>query len=227
MTEDFKIKVKYSENDFRILSDQVMVGILKDYLTTPNITVIYNLLQMMTDRGYAPKYTKDEIIFTHKETDHIIIFVNIICFSVNIECIKFFISKITDIRHHFIIIYTKSITNTAKRIINELYEFDKSLLKVKDKQLVISGEIKLTKPDKHIVFEAFSDKEFKYNPTQHELVPKHTQLSKEESEVFLKKYPYIPIISRTDVISKWYNFKKSRVIEIKQKDGEISYRRVT
>ena len=85
MTEHFKLPVKYSENDFRILSDPSMLGILKDYLNTPNIFVIYNLLQMMTDRGYAPKYTKDEIVFTHKETGHIVIFVNIICFSVNIN----------------------------------------------------------------------------------------------------------------------------------------------
>jgi len=58
-----------------------------------------------------------------------------------------------------------------------------------------------------------------FNITKHNLVPKHSIVSKEELDLLLNKYNipniyYLPLISRDDVIVKYYNFKPGTVLKI-------------
>jgi DNA-directed RNA polymerase subunit H (RpoH/RPB5) len=228
MNEDmFKIKIKYTKTQKYILSNKEILKILfSDDVT--HLNEIYNLFQMMYDRGFTlDKFNKEDIKFKNTETGDEIFYINNISPSVNIDCLKYYLSKINKNRHHFIIVYQKSITNIANKFIKELNKIDRNHISGSKNTITISGNITFTPTDHKVTIETFSLKELILNPTIHILVPKHKSLSEKGSEEFLKKYPKIPLILRSDPISKWYNFKRGRVIEITYPNGEITYRRVT
>lgn len=63
-----------------------------------------------------------------------------------------------------------------------------------------------------------------YNPLKSNLVPRHIRLSEEESNEIKATYGIkIPVLLRTDVISKWYNFQKGDIIKIIRPDA-VMYR---
>ena len=73
--------------------------------------------------------------------------------------------------------------------------------------------------------ELFTYDELNYNITKHHLVPKHTKLSPEERSSFVSTYgENIPIIKKTDPISRYWCFKTGDIIKIDRNDGTISYR---
>jgi len=76
-----------------------------------------------------------------------------------------------------------------------------------------------------LTIEKFSADELQYNPTKHELVPKHTLLSSEEAELNTGKIngKFYPVLLRTDVIVRFYNFPRGSMIEIND-DGFIRYK---
>lgn len=77
--------------------------------------------------------------------------------------------------------------------------------------------------DKNI--ELFNYNELMYNITKHHLVPKHTKLSSEERLSFVSTYgDNIPIIKKTDPVSRYWCFKPGDIIRINRNDGTISYR---
>ena len=60
-----------------------------------------------------------------------------------------------------------------------------------------------------------------FNITKHNLVPKHSEVNKEELEKLLNTYNipniyHLPLISKDDVIVKYYNFKPGTVLKIER-----------
>ena len=65
----------------------------------------------------------------------------------------------------------------------------------------------------------------KVSITKHYLVPKHEKVP--DSEKFDKKIiDKLPILLKTDPISRFYGFKKGDLIKISRKNNYIFYRRV-
>ena len=64
-----------------------------------------------------------------------------------------------------------------------------------------------------------------YNVTEHRLYNKHERLDKTEAETFIKQFgKEIPFILKTDMICRYFDFKKGDIIKIYRKNGYISYR---
>jgi DNA-directed RNA polymerase I, II, and III subunit RPABC1 len=82
-----------------------------------------------------------------------------------------------------------------------------------------------TIPDLDIIIELFSSEDLQFNITKHVLVPQHIKLSKDEAKDFKTKFGTdIPILLRSDPISKFYNYCKGDIIKVIRKNGFISYR---
>jgi len=72
---------------------------------------------------------------------------------------------------------------------------------------------------KNGMLQYFHINELLFNPTKHELVPKHRKLLLEETKEVLDKYMIksklqMPLILHTDRIAKWIGLKQGDVIEI-------------
>jgi DNA-directed RNA polymerase I, II, and III subunit RPABC1 len=98
---------------------------------------------------------------------------------------------------HTILIYKDVITPSAKKIIESL-------------------------PD--LCIELFSMDELQYNLVEHYLVPHHEKLEEEEASVIRKKWgSKLPILLKTDAVSRYYNFQRGDIIKV-TRSTEIVYR---
>jgi DNA-directed RNA polymerase subunit H (RpoH/RPB5) len=94
-------------------------------------------------------------------------------------------------------------------------------LNAKDKELNAVGGM----------LQIFNMKELLYNPSKHELVPKHEKLSDEEAkrcmeQYMLKSKAQFPIIHRADVMAKWLGLRHGDVVKItryNETSGEYFY----
>jgi DNA-directed RNA polymerase I, II, and III subunit RPABC1 len=76
-----------------------------------------------------------------------------------------------------------------------------------------------------INIEFFSHKELMVDITQHILVPKHSLITGEDADYIRKRYVMdIPLLLKTDPISKFYGFEKGDIIKVERKGGSIAYR---
>jgi DNA-directed RNA polymerase subunit H (RpoH/RPB5) len=72
---------------------------------------------------------------------------------------------------------------------------------------------------KNGILQYFHINELLFNPTKHELVPKHRKLSNEEAKEIMDKYMIktklqMPFILHTDTIAKWIGLKQGDLVEI-------------
>jgi DNA-directed RNA polymerase subunit H (RpoH/RPB5) len=72
---------------------------------------------------------------------------------------------------------------------------------------------------KNGMLQYFQMNELLFNPTKHELVPKHRKLSLDEAKEIMEKYMcknklQMPIILHNDTIAKWIGLKQFDVVEI-------------
>lgn len=82
-----------------------------------------------------------------------------------------------------------------------------------------------TTPDLDIHIELFNADDLQFNITEHRLVPKHVLLNSDQAHDFKQKYgTNIPVLLRTDAISRFFDFTKGDVIKIIRRDGYVSYR---
>ena len=111
------------------------------------------------------------------------------------DCIKILDENNTK---HCIIVYNNNITSSARRVISNTIQ---------------------------TIFELFTITELQFNITTHYLVPKHILLDPTETEQFTKIVGTdIPVILKTDPISRFYNFPRGSIIKIIRKDHSVSYR---
>lgn len=67
----------------------------------------------------------------------------------------------------------------------------------------------------------FSYKKLVFNVVDHELVPKHIRLSPQEKSnllniLMIEDYSKLPILQKTDTISRYYNYRKDDVIKVER-----------
>jgi DNA-directed RNA polymerase I, II, and III subunit RPABC1 len=153
------------------------------------------LTEMLNDRGYSISFVSDPYIaVSDLNNERILIF-----FSddpkVNINTVKSQISKMTELSiKHSILVYKDVITSSALKAI-ECLENNK--------------------------IELFCSKELQYNITKHRLVPRHEKYTKDDMK---KHVDSLPVLLRTDVVCRYYDFKKGDIIEITRQNGFKIYR---
>ncbi len=159
-----------------------------------------NCKNMILARKY--KYIKEEdniMLFSKNNKSFICLFL-IMFDKLDVSNVKNIINTLNNKNlNHAIIIYKTDTTSYAKKIINNI--------------------------KKEFVIETFFEKNLLYDITKHRLVPKHIELSNEESKKFIKDYgKKFPVILKTDPICKYYNFKKGNIIKIIRNNNYIIYR---
>lgn len=85
-----------------------------------------------------------------------------------------------------------------------------------------------------VQIEVFTDKELLYNPLEHHNVPEYRVLAQDEIEHIKKSFNMktdnFPLMTKTDIISKWLNLKRGTVLEItsnSETSGKyVSYRMI-
>ena len=113
------------------------------------------------------------------------------------DCIKILQDRVIT---HCIIIYNNNTTSSAKKVINNFVDAS---------------------------FELFMCDELQYNVTKHYLVPRHIELTPQEREQFISDMGQdIPVLQKTDPISRFYNYQKGTIVKVLRKDSSIAYRLV-
>lgn len=159
-----------------------------------------NLQLMMLNRGYVfiKKKNQDYLIYANTDNKKIIIW----CYvneKLNIDGMKDFINVLeTEKYKHGIIIYQNLLTSSTKKILENLYKF---------------------------YIELFLVKELQYDITKFKYFCIHEKLNEEESLKIKEKFgTSLPIILKTDAISKYYNFQRNDIIKVLRRNGTIIYR---
>lgn len=163
--------------------------------------IINTILEMFEQRGYSDIKQNEEYI-TANDTDNNIVRVKLnIIEKLNVAEINSIIHELqTDNISHCIVVFEGVPTPTVKNLISTL-------------------------PDLNLNIELFKSEDLFFNITKHILVPKHEKINKQEQIQFKKSFgTNIPILLKSDPISKFYNFKKGDIIKVTRKNGFISYR---
>jgi DNA-directed RNA polymerase I, II, and III subunit RPABC1 len=84
-----------------------------------------------------------------------------------------------------------------------------SLLTVRDKALGQSEGM----------LQVFQMKELMYNPTKHELVPKHEKMTEQDAKKMMEEYnikskSQLPVIHKTDVMARWLGLRHGDIVKI-------------
>jgi DNA-directed RNA polymerase I, II, and III subunit RPABC1 len=120
----------------------------------------------------------------------------------NIESVKYLLFQLQQHKlRHGILVYQTIITSSAKKAIDHLLDY---------------------------TIEQFETKEVMYNPTKHRFYCLHERLLKEKITDELPRIGLqsLPVLLRTDTISRYFRFQKGDVIRIQRKNGAIAYRLV-
>jgi DNA-directed RNA polymerase subunit H (RpoH/RPB5) len=156
-------------------------------------------VEMLEQRGFTIEEEDDEMIIAIREFDYDVVVFFDVSQKLDTDKVKVFIAKMKELDfRNCIIVYKDSVTSPARKVIEELQEYK---------------------------IEIFKETELRYNITKHRLVPKHSALSKAETADFKKQYGVkIPVLLKTDAVSKFYNFQKGEIIKIERTDGTVSFR---
>jgi len=100
---------------------------------------------------------------------------------------------------------------------NLIIVFGNDILTTPSKTLLMIIDKTLQK--KNGMLQYFHINDLLFNPTKHELVPKHRKLSIEETKDIMEKYMIknklqMPLILHTDRIAKWIGLKQGDIVEI-------------
>jgi DNA-directed RNA polymerase subunit H (RpoH/RPB5) len=156
-------------------------------------------IEMMEDRCYTVIDSDDDnILFENMSNGDRILSCIFDEPKLNVNNVKdmILILNENDLKHG-IIIYNEVITSTAKKIIDTLQDY---------------------------FIETFSMDELKYNITKHRLVPKHVKANEEEYKELKKFGPKLPVMLKTDPVTRYYNYKSGDIIRVERFDGNIIYR---
>ena len=155
-------------------------------------------LEMIEQRGFTITEDLEDYILGEKGDDAILVFFDA-SQKLDTGKVTLYIAKMKEMDvKACIIVYKDSVTCPAKKVIDELQEYN---------------------------IEIFKETSLRYNITKHRLVPKHKALSKSESTEFKKNYGNkIPVLLKTDPIARFYNFQKGEIIRVDRNDGTVTFR---
>lgn len=193
--------------------------------------ILYNLIIMMEDRGYSYLSTNYEKILNEKKmivikdknliSDYTYLLKNNYClfFKKNDNyVICLFAEAFSD--------YDLNITYICKKIISFLSNhklwcyINKSIIICPDD---VDNKINRKIKEEIYIIETIPYSRLLYNPTKHIDAVKHEKIKFFEQKH--KKYSLkLPIILKSDPISKWYDYNINDIIKIIRSDNEIFHR---
>lgn len=165
-------------------------------------TAVQTCKVMLENRGYKEVqnllFEKVEEVEENEKSKISKIIVFLLEEKLSIEHIKNYTNiLIKSLLNHCIIIYNEDITPVAKQIIETITEFK---------------------------FEIFTISELQYNIVEHRLVPIHIKLDIDEAKNIKRKFgSKLPVILKSDPISKYYNFSRGDIIKIIRKRNNEEY----
>jgi DNA-directed RNA polymerase I, II, and III subunit RPABC1 len=163
------------------------------------------LLEMFDQRGYMDIDASEEnrILAFEKDTKEQVCAFSVIIQKLNVAEIKTYITAMQAAGiNHFILVYEGNTTSAVNSVVNNAPK--------------LKMNIELLEADY-----------LQINITKHKLVPQHILLDRKEAFNFKKKYGMkIPVLLRTDPVSRFYNFQKGSIVKIVRRDGDIAYRTV-
>lgn len=116
---------------------------------------------------------------------------------------------------------------TVKQVVYELQEHKKKHALIVYQNIITSSAKKAIEHLQEYTLETFEKKELQFNPTKHRLYCPHQRLDKNQIPVKIKnELQSLPILLRTDIISRYFRFQRGDVIKIQRKNGSIAYRLV-
>ena len=161
------------------------------------------LREMLSQRGMEISQIEELRMNTGEEYWSIPSLHFLVIFSVapklNIDNIKIYISFMNDGGYlHGVIVYNNSLTSSAKKILEHLYKFD---------------------------LELFDYRELQYNVTRHCLYNEHSLVVRDKEKI-LRQFPVssLPVLLKTDMVSRFFHYQKGDLVRIRRKDGNIIYR---
>jgi len=192
-------------------------------------SIIHNLKEMLVERGEDIKEFEEKEITIPREK-----------FYNELDYLEFYTDK-------SVIIF--AFKGVRKTIIAELKDDEENMdefikkhgnkmniLLIFNNDIITTPNITLlTKYDKIMqkkkgMLQYFQIKNLMFNPTKHEIVPKHRKLTPEETTAIMDKYLIktklqIPIIMHSDVIAKWLGLKQGELVEITRynENSGVSY----
>lgn len=155
-----------------------------------------HIIDMLKYRGYEYVKQEEDVIFMKHHNDIKLVFItNNILNMVNMKDFMSITNRLGV--SHIIIIYKQKITPSTKKIITHS-EFE---------------------------VELFEEDEISFDITKHKYYYPHIKVDDNTKNELLKKYGNsLPIITRTDPVVKFFNFKKGDILKILRKDNNIFYR---
>lgn len=115
--------------------------------------------------------------------------------------------------------------DTMKKIILQLQEHQKSHAIVVYQNMITSLAKKAIEHIHEYTIETFEKKELQYNPTHHRLYCPHLRIpTSQVRKEISADLNSLPVLLRTDVISRYFGFQKGDVIRIDRKNGSVAYR---
>jgi DNA-directed RNA polymerase subunit H (RpoH/RPB5) len=154
---------------------------------------------MMGQRGYNVVSENEECILVENKEESVLLFFDESP-KLNKTSISNYISVMNDKNvKHSVIVYTESVTTMTSKSVEQTIDID---------------------------IELFSRNELQFNITKHRLQPiSFEKLSKSESDTFKKNYGVqLPVMRKSDQISRFYNFSSGDLIKVTDKRGIVSHR---
>lgn len=163
-----------------------------------------NIEIFLERRNYTFQHQLNDDIFLyqHNETGNPIFIILVFQEKMGIEHLKSYIQHCENtIIKDIIIIYQNNITTNCLKVIEHLFQYN---------------------------IELFSLNEFQYDITQlYYYVPHKKIIDKEFLKKIKEKYKnQLPILLRTDPISRYFGFKRNDIIQIDRSENEICFRQV-
>ena len=160
--------------------------------------IIKNLLQY---RSYTLVDQNDNKLIAQKQGQFILVIFSSYP-TLNIEGMKEYLSMLDALSFtHMIIVYHKSITPSARKIVETIAV-------------------------KNIIIEPFKSENL-VDITKHRLFRIHEKITGDEETEIREKYgKKLPKILTNDAVARWYGFRKGNIIKIIRKHGHVAYRLV-
>jgi len=160
------------------------------------------ICEMFSQRGYTDIDSSDENRITAEKSDgNSVCAFTVIIAKLNVAEIHMHISILQKEKiNHGLIVFDGIPTPAVKNVIGNT-------------------------PNLDINIELFDVNDLQFNITKHRLVPLHIPLDKEDAKEFKQKYGMdIPVLLRSDPVSRFYDFAKGDIIKIIRRNGFVSFR---
>lgn len=159
-----------------------------------------NVDRMMSCRGFHLDHKDDEnvLIYKHQDNTAVVVFFYRME-KLNIDAVKDFIMLLGRLHiHHGIVVYHGNVTSSTKKVLEHMHKFN---------------------------IELFASREFKYCLVDHQLYCPHRRLPPKEAQEIVDAFgTNLPVLLKTDAVSRFFSFCKNDIIEITRKNHSIAYR---